>query len=268
MAFWGHSFAFDGIPCEDFDLMIYDIGSNTQSNGKFASTVNIIEDKVAARYKPYFYGITYENRLEFTLIFGANQKRIDKQKYLDRYELEAIASWLTGRDQYLWLDIEQDDLEYVRYKCIVTGLDMVEYGNLPWALKADIVCDSPYAYMYPQTFTFNVSGTQTVTFYNESSHNGFYRPAEMSITLPDGGDFSIENLSDKNRIFAFSGVPASIRHIHVNNDLGIIAGDGGINVYPYFNFRFFRLVKGDNILKITGNGKLGITCEFPINAGG
>lgn len=176
MAFWGHSFTFNDIPCEDFELMIYDIDGTSQSTGKFSSGVTVIEDKVSAHWKPYFYGVKLDNKLKFTMVFGVNQKRVDENKFLDRYELEAIAAWLTGHNKYMWLEIQQEDLAYVRYKCIVTGLEMVEFGMLPWALRATIECDSPYAYLYPQTFEYTVNGEQTISFYNESSHNGYYMP--------------------------------------------------------------------------------------------
>lgn len=276
MAFWGKTFAFNEIACEDFDLMLYDIGNTSQGAGKFASTVSIVEEFIPSRWKPFFYGVKYEDKLELSMVFGVNQRRLDKEKYLDRYELETIGAWLTGHDKYMWLEVQQDDLEYVRYRCIVTGLDIVEFGNIPWALKATIVCDSPYGYLYPQEYTYNISGSSQIVFDNESSHNGYYKPViEISLNSEDdeeaedtGGTFSIENVTDNNRKFQFSNVPTAVSTITIDNEKCVITSDSGLNLYPYFNFNFFRLVRGENILKITGNGTLKIKCEFPINAGG
>lgn len=267
MAFWGNSFVFNDIPCDDYDLMLYDVGSTTQGTSKFASGVSIIEETLPSRYKPHFYGVKFDKKLEFTIVFGVNQRRIDAEKYLDRYELETIAFWLTGHDKYMWLEVEQDDLEYVRYRCIISNLEFVEYGNIPWALKATVTCDSPYAYLYPQVFEYDISGTETIDFYNESSHNGYFMP-QLEIELSNGGSFSIINKSDNNRKFEFKNVPSSVKKLNVDNDRCIITNDKNLNAYPYFNFRFFRLVKGENRLQVTGNGKLRITCEFPVNVGG
>lgn len=267
MAFWGRTFVFNGIPCDDFDLMLYDIGSNTQGAGTFASTVSVVEETLPRRWKPYLYGVTYSNKLQFSMVFGVNQRRIDTGRFLDRYELEAIASWLTGQNQYMWLEVEQPDLEYVRYRCMISDLKIVEFGNIPWALQASVTCDSPYAYLYPQTFEFDVSGSRQVVFYNESSHNGFYMP-KLEIDLKRGTSFTVRNLSDGNRQFSFSGLPSSISKISVDNDLCIITDDQEINIYPHFNMKFFRLVKGENILYISGNGTLRLICEFPVNVGG
>lgn len=51
MAFWGNSFVFNDIPCDDYDLMLYDVGSTAQGSGNFASGVSIIEETLPSRYK-------------------------------------------------------------------------------------------------------------------------------------------------------------------------------------------------------------------------
>lgn len=267
MAFWGHKFIFDGIPCETFDLMMYDIGGTEQGEGRFANTVTIIEEGVGNRWRPLFYGVKYENKQELEIVFGVNVERIDRQQYLDRYEIEAISSWLCGRENYCWLEIEQADMEYVRYRCMVTGLEQISYGNIPWAFRATITCDSPFAYMYPQEFRYDVDGSVDILFFNESSINGLYLP-EMEISISSGDSFSIENLTDDGRIVQFSGLPADITTIHVDNENGVLSTPSGSNVYPYFNFKFLRLKRGYNTLRITGNGSLLIRCEFPVSTGG
>lgn len=276
MAFWGHSFVFNEIPCEDFDLMVYDVGSATQSQGRFASGVTIVESQVPTRWKPYFYGTKMEQKQSFTMVFGVNEKRLDEGKYLDRYELEAIASWLTGHKQYLWLEIEQGDMRYFRYRCIVTELNMVEYGNIPWALQATVVCDGPYAYLYPQEFRFDVeSGETEISIFNESSHNGYFYPL-LYIVL--GNDkptkVTITNKSDNDRETAIGSeekpIPTTISRIDIDNDHGVLSCAEGLNLYQYFNFKFFRLLRGQNnlIVKTDAPVTLSFVCEFPVNIGG
>ena len=196
-----------------------------------------------------------------------NQRRLDLEKYLDRYEIDEIASWLTGHNSYHWLEIEQEDMEYIRYRCIVSDLSIVSYGNIPWAMKATIICDGPYAYMYPQDFSYNVNGSMEFSFINESSHNGYYMPI-LEFKPRTGGSLTIENITDHNRLFSLSEIPAGAASVVINNDTGVITNSLGVNLYPNFNFKFFRLVRGYNRIKVTGNGTLIIRCEFPINAGG
>lgn len=268
MAFWGCSFVFDDIPCSRYELMMYDIGSHTQSEGNFANEVSIVEDKISGRWKPFFYGTKQEEKLSFTMVFGVNEERANAHEYLDRYELEAIAAWLTGHNEYKWLEIFQDDMVTVRYKCIVTSLDIIEYNMIPWALSMTVECDSPYAYKYPQVFEYDVNGSKDIIFFNESTHNGYYMPI-LEIDLRSGNSFKIINHADKDRSTEFSSLPTAVKNIVIDNEHGVITtGDAGLNLYPNFNYKFFRLKRGENHLTVNGDGKLRILCEFPVNMGG
>lgn len=266
MAFYGCSFSFNGIPCDDYDLMMYDVGGSVSEEDEFGSNVEIIEEQVGNRWRPQFYGARFKDKLAVELIFGVNQDRLDEGRYLDRHEINEITTWLTGHDEYMWLEIHQEDMEHVRYRCMITELTMVHYGLIPWALSALAVCDSPYAYLYPDERSYNISGTTTIDYSNESAYNGFYRP-KFELTLPSGGDFSIVNESDKDRKFELKGVPAGASRIYIDNDTFVITDDGGINLYPNFNYKFFRLVRGNNHLQVSGTGTLKIISEFPVNVG-
>ena len=85
-----------------------------------------------------------------------------------------------------------------------------------------------------------------------------------------GGDgISIQNLSDNNRTFQFKALPGgNSLTIYVDNKNQVITDSMDLNLYPYFNMKFMRLVKGDNLLKITGNAEVKFICEFPVNIGG
>ena len=135
MAFWGCSFTFNGVPCEDYDLMMYNIDGVSSNTGGF-SPVSIVESAPATRWKPLFFGTVIKEKLTFSIVFGINEKRIDRQLYLTRYEIEEVASWLMGHQQYMWLEIHQEDMEYIHYRCLVTGLELLEFGNIPTAFKA------------------------------------------------------------------------------------------------------------------------------------
>lgn len=265
MSFYGESFIFNGISSSDYGLMVYDIGGSDQSSTEFASTVKISEEYVGTKWKPYFYGVTYDQKLEHEITFGINSERIDADQYLTRPEIEEIATWLTGHDGYKVLEIEQEDMTWVRYKCIVTKLSVATYGRIPYTFKATFTCDSPYAYEYPRDYNYVVSGTRTVHLFNESSVHGFYYPV-IEIINPDSS-VTIENLSDNGRTFALTDIPASISRITVNNDTKVITNDQSLNLYDNCNYLFFRLVRGSNKIRITGNCTVKITCEFPVNTG-
>lgn len=55
MGFYGNHFSFDGIPCDEFGLAIYDIEGNSQGNSvDIASSGTIIEDWIPAKSKSFF----------------------------------------------------------------------------------------------------------------------------------------------------------------------------------------------------------------------
>ena len=67
MAFHGKTFVFNSVPCEAYELELYNIGSTGQGGGEFASIVSVEEEVVGNRWKPYFYGTKYEEKLELEM---------------------------------------------------------------------------------------------------------------------------------------------------------------------------------------------------------
>lgn len=266
MSFYGSSFSFDGISCEEFGLMLYDFDNETQGSSKF-SKIKVHEDRIYRRPKAVFYGESYDDGLSFKLVFGANEYAAIQHEPIDRQEMEAVSAWLTGHNSYKWLTIDQPDMEGIRYRCVITELQMIEVGFDKWAFSCEVHCDSPFAYTLPMEFSYDVDGTRDVTLPSRSSMNQAYYP-EVRIEIPSGGDVRIVNHSDGDYTFSMDGVPTSAGSLYLNGESGVMTSDSGDNVYPYFNFHFPRLVRGDNHLTITGKCKVVFTCQFPVNVGG
>lgn len=268
MAFWGEYFIFDGIPCTEFGLRLYEVNGVSSGDGSFSVASNISEDSVSGKYKPYFYGITQNEPLTFKLVFGAAETPKNEIAYYDAWDREAISSWLSPIDGYKWLEIEQSDMEQVRYRCIIQDLEMIEIGNLPVAFSCTVRCDSPFAYHYPTTHIYDCKGTTNFVFRNLGSYRGGYYP-KLKITLNGSNYVKIINQSDKNKTFELTGLPQDyFLEIEVDNEHGVLTCNDGTNLYPYFNFELFRLVCGDNVIQVIGNVKLEIHCEFPVSVGG
>lgn len=267
MAFWGTEFIFDGIPCSEYGLMVYHFGSNGQDDVSFQNG-EIVEDRIPGRYDALTYGLVQNQSLEYTLVFGANMESMDANESIDRYEVETIAAWLTGYKTRKWLTIIQDDMESFRYRCFISELKLITYGDMPWAFSCRVSCDSPFAYSLPEEYSYTVNGEDEVILFNRSSFNGFYRP-KLEIAIHSGSSVSIQNLSDGNRTFQFSSLPGGKSLvIYIDNKNQVITNNMDLNLYPYFNMKFMRLVRGDNILKIKGNATVKFICEFPVNIGG
>jgi hypothetical protein len=267
MSFYGKHFSFDNIPCEEYGLMMYDFGAPQDAGGAFSSSGTILEDRVARRHRSLYYGTALDKPLELAFTFGANNAAIDSGKFLDRWDMEAISSWLTNKGGYRWLEVEQPDMETIRYRCIVKELRYMTAGWEPWAFECKAVCDSPYAYTFPETFSFRADGVVNAAIHSRSTHNGYYMP-KMRLRNFGSASVSIANSSDGGRVFAFDTLPnSSFLDVEVDNENCVIKSNFGTNLYPFFNFNFFRLVRGDNNLSITGNCDVDFICEFPVNAG-
>lgn len=267
MAFWGCEFLFDGIPSSQYGLMVYDFGDNKQEDVDF-KTGEIIEDRLPSRFDALTYGLNQNQALEYTLVFGANMDSIDANDSIDRFDVDAIATWLTAHNQRKWLTIVQSDMEIFRYKCFISELRLITSGKYPWAFSCRVNCDSKFSYTFPEEYEYDIDGTERIRFLNRSSYSGYFRPVTV-IELKSGNNVSIKNETDNNREFAFKGIPDSgSLVITVDNKNQVITNSADINLYKYFNMRYLRLLRGDNYLVVTGNMKLKLICEFPINTGG
>lgn len=268
MAFWGDYFVYDGIPCTEFGLRLYEVNGVKPGEGSFSLPSDVSEDRIANRYKPLFYGVTQNEPLSFKLVFGADKDLADSGGFFDAWDREAVSEWLSPLDGYKWLEIEQDDMEQVRYKARIEDLSMVELGNLPIAFSCTVKCDSPFAYQYPVTYSYSCKDTTTFLLRNLGTYRGGYYPY-MKIKLNGTDTIKIINHSDNDRTFEFTDLPQNhFLEISVDNENGIIKCNEDLNLYKYFNFEFFKLVRGDNFLEVVGDCELDIICEFPVNIGG
>lgn len=257
-----YEFSFAGESSLMYGLMVYDFGGTSQSNVGFGNSASIVETRLNNRIQPVHFGVNYHsNPLEFKLVFGADRA-------LDRYELENISFWLTGHQEYQWLSIDQPDLERVQFRCLITSLTPLAHGWLPVAFEATIRCDCPYAYGFPFEKSYQIKDVTRLLFRNESSMREYLKPVISFKPNPGITELKIVNKNDNNRTFSLSGLSSNM-DIVIDNNNGIIQETNyGYNLYDGFNLNFFRLVHGDNILEVTGDGVLTISGRFLYNVAG
>lgn len=272
MSFYGTSMIFDGVSCEEMGLVMYDFSSNRQSATAFTSDLSAAEDRIDGRYRSLFYGGAVNSPLTFTMVLCVSEERANRGEPLDRWDLQKIASWLTGHKEYKWLSIVQEDMEEIRYRCIISRMQTVEVGGHKWGLSFQVSCDSPYAYLKPMEYAYTVASTLTTTLFSESSHNGFYYP-NIVITGNGGGDLSIRIQNDvEDSTFAFKSLPSAMGDLQIDCENGVITASSKMNAYQFLSydipFHFPRLARGKNKITLTGAGQYVFTCEWPVNVGG
>lgn len=255
-----YDFTFAGVSASMYGMYISDIGGNKHSAVPFGNRAKIVETRLAQRVTPLHFGVRYnDDPLEFTLIFGAD-------RVLDRWEMQEVSRWLTGYQEYQWLSIDQPDLDYVQFRCLITELTPIHNVWLPMAFEAKIRCDCPYAYGYPFSEVYTVSGERELLWRNDSSANVLFYP-KLQITTA-GSSFSVANRTTNDEAMVLSGLPVGIV-IHADCENEVLTDVNGVyNLYNSFNFHFLSLQPGDNLLVFNGHFTVTISGRYLYNVGG
>lgn len=254
-----YEFTFAGQPSELYGLHVCDIGSRKHGDNPFGNTASIVNTRLPRRVTPLHYGVRYnDSPLTFSLIFASERR-------LDRWEMQAVAQWLTGYQDYQWLTISQPDLEDVRFRCLVKTLTPVSVGWYPVAFEAQIECDCPYGYSYPVEREYTAKGTLQALLQIPSSAHEHFLPM-LEIEMIGKSDLKIENAAN-GRVTQFTGLPSDVKFTMDNENQILTAEAGEYNLYDFFNFVFFALEPGDNDLTITGNCKIRLSGMYFVNVG-
>lgn len=256
-------FAFNNESSRLYGLMLYSFNGNGQSDVAFGNKASIQQSRTVNRIQSIHHGVDYhESPLTFKIVFGGT-------KALDRMDIERIAFWLTGHQDYCWLQIMQADMAHLRYRCLITDLTPLSAGDKIYAFEANVQCDCPYAYGLPFESSYEISGETNITFRNESSVRDYFKPVLHFTPNTGTSQIKIINNTDGGREFSISSLPASELQIVVDNNRGIIQETTfDYNLYEGFNHNFFRLVPGENELVVTGDGTLTISGRFLHNVAG
>ena len=261
MAFFGRSFMFDGVPSEVYGLYIMDIDANAINQSMASSSMEIKEQKVFRRPTPYFLGATPSPKLQFE--FSAYS-----EEGIDADTFQIIARWLFSSRKYKKLQIDQEDIRNIYFNCIMNDPKIVRVGNIIQGFTCTVLCDSPYAWLYPRTVSYTYTdpnlNDSPITFYNASDDSGSYLyPDSLIITMNNfGGNCRIVNTSDNDRTFLLSNLLAG-EVITMDCNLQTISSSTGLKRLENFNKNFLRLSPGVNYLKLTGNvGSLSMTTKF------
>ena len=260
MAFYGKSFLYDNIPSETYGLYILDFettGGLTESEA--GGETEPIEEWIYRRSKSYHYGNIMNTPLEFDLSVASFDP-------IPGYDRGKILQWLLGRGSFKKLQICEDDISNVYFNALCTSAKTIYVGNVQRGIKLHFRCDSPWAWEFPKTLTYNFTGNEiknfTFDFYN-SSEDGHYIYPIIDFTLNSiGNGISIANLTTGDTAFTFTGIQPN-ENIVINNYLETIVSDTGLLRLNYFNKSWFRLIEGRNqIHVISGIGELKITTQF------
>jgi len=260
MSFYGRTFIYDTICSETYGLYILDFeetGGLYESEA--GSTVEPIEEWIYRKPKSYHFGNIQNTPLEFDLSVASYDP-------IAGYDRGKIGKWLLGRGGFKKLQICEDDISNAYFNVICTSAKTIYVGNVQRGLKLHFRCDSPFAWEFPRTLTYNFTGNEiknfNFDFYNSSEDSGYLYPI-VDFTLNSiGNGISIANLTTVDTAFTVAGISPN-ENVVVNNYLKTIVSDTGLLRLNYFNGCWLRLIPGVNILNvISGIGILKLTYAF------
>lgn len=249
MAFWAKSFVFDGVPSEAYDLFLISDGASGVLDNTGSCSVELYTQQVYRNPKPYLFGTQQSPTLTFNLTFAS-------LKPISALNQQAIQRWLFGYNSYKKLQILQCDMDNVYFNCILTEPTLTTVGNFAYSFKCSVVCDAPWAWEFPKTYTFKSTPNKIINwsalkFINTSDNNYYTYPLITLQTTINGGVVNFTNVTDNNIGFSISGM-LSNEIITIDCEKCIIKSNMRQNMLNYFTGTFVRLVPNLNTLSISG----------------
>lgn len=247
MAFFGTEFVLDGVPSTAYNLFISNMNGGDLDLVPASSTLEIYEDFVYRKSKPYYYGAAQNQVLEFTL-------EITSPDPMDVRTASVAKKWLFGRLERKQLQIVQNDFTDVYFNCHLVEPEEMKVGNKIHGFSCTVHCDSPFAWEYERTLTKTYSDDEIFDefyFYNDSDDDDYLYPKIQVTINASGGTFSILNITE-SRTLTFTDLQAN-EVITLDNNRNILTSSSGLLRMSNFNKTWMRFIQGANQIRITGN---------------
>lgn len=250
-------FTYDGIKGSDRGLYLVKTNSGMIESSfgyKRENKIEQINDNI------FSYGFDTEPlRFEITLA------KIKEDDLLWDYKTRRdVVEWLFQDDYKPFVSL--DNPEVIYYCKPVGDAKRFDNGLMQGYATLTMECNSSYAYSPSYIYTWDYSNCKSniIEIENLSNVKKYYYP-EIEIEMVDDTNVEIKNLSNAGEVFKI-GILKQGEIIYIDNNMQRIESNLP-NTYRLGNFNknWLRLVKGYNLLEITGNVKISIRCCYPIS---
>lgn len=257
------SFMYNGISSDNYGLRIcwMDDAPDLSQNGLIRTINSSNVNRV--RLTSNVYDVTYEANISFTFyIIKKDKTDITKDESI------TINDWLSAPTAPRPLYFNDATVPSVFYYAICTSIEDIVV-NRHKGKKITFETNSPFGFMHRNEKKYAVQGEQDIVFNNlDNTENMFYYPV---IRIDGSSDVTVMNMTDgKSLQINLSGhnsvtVDCARMRIMDNNTQKLVPlyslGITDDNLY------WFRLAKGGNRIKITGNCTIVFVFEFPRKVG-
>jgi len=222
--------------------------------------MDISYDRELTTNNPYAYisGKKY-NSMQFTL-------NLWYDGILNETARKTIAEWLFVDNYKEFYSL--DDIN-IKYYCMPDGkASKYITGSLEGYFTINFICSAPWAFtpLVETEFDLSMGGTTEISINNTSNIQGYIHKPEIEIEMAVmDNDVTLINKTNDNKTTEFTGLIGGSEIVYVDNQNKIILTNQP-STYRYNNFNgvWFELLRGINLIDVTGEVILTVKEQYPI----
>lgn len=246
------TFTYDGIHSGHYGLQIADFDlSHVVENEAFNPNLSVMKVPLLLRF--YHGGSEYDNppTCEFSVIC---------EEEIPPEGRSAILSWLVGRNEFKPLQFHTDELEGFVYYCVFSNSRTLFVNGRCHGFRLTASFDSPFCRGPEEVAAITEEGTHTIAIWNHSDiKDGYTYPTVQFL----GSGITIVNKTDSlTREFKFANLESDEVLIVDNETKVITSNKSGEKLSNFISKNWLRLRQGENVLEVTSEGPVTITCPY------
>jgi hypothetical protein len=205
------------------------------------------------------HGITYDNPVVFDLIIY----NLDNT-YIDAEKERMLKKWLL-KNNYNWLQIDQDNLGGIEYFCIGQTIDLIDVGTYSGGLRCQFLCDSPWAWsdLKKKIYT-TVSNTLSFSLNTSLDFDEYLVSPTLQIKALGNGNIKIQNITTNETIEVLNCITNEQIIIECSSDK---VSSTNTSIINRWNKNTISITEGKNDFLLTGNFAVTISYRLPIRVG-
>lgn len=251
----------------DFNLLMVDFdGSGKFEEPDTAQSLELITERIGNNPRHSLINVRYEDTLSFKI--GVCKSVCDNNSLeFTKDEVRNIHRWLTS-DRYSKLTIDNKKYENIFFNAVPINITPEIISDKIIGFVIEWKCDSPYGYETVSN-VYTVDGNETVISFNNTTddllNSGIIRP-HIKVLKKGTGEWHLANQTT-DKVMSFSQL-LNDETLIIDCENYVLTSDvSNHNLYQYFNRVWTEFAAGSNLLKISGNCTVSITCDIPRKAG-
>lgn len=211
---------------------------------------------------PTYLGSKFSSKLQPTMTVIQNEP-VTKKTFFTVNEVREILSRLTGFQGYKKMYVLNKEGMYENFYFMVrtNDVDFEKSGDKIVGIRFTMECDSQFAWVNDDYSFVTENNDDTINLNVISDDKYNYLLPVVTITSNSAlSSLSIFNMTDNNRETKIDNISAG-ETITINSKRNIISSTNQRNFSADFNYKFLRLLSGENELLISSP----ITINFSMN---